>query len=233
MYDNSTYHNNESSTGVGCITHIKTLGLQFGASSSCDGHDTVRLQPQCFYYLTNWNILNQLNQMNGHQCCTKNSSISLTAQTDWFLLALCGDNPLWMIEMNRNDPKTVEIIKVRLPVHQVQHAGGSCDYVMTMGSICLKGTIQCFAFDLLIHFGVLLFRIWFFSKVKTSAFDKRHLMAPVLSDSRVISRDCFPQTLNKVGMEFVVAAMIRMCLFLESPFKKQIEKQTRQRESKL
>lgn len=134
---------------------------------------------------------------------------------------------------DRNDPKTVEIIKVRLPVHQVQHAGGSCDYVMTMGSICLKGTIQCFAFDLLIHFGVLLFIIWFFSKVKTSAFDKRHLMAPVLSDSRVISRDCFPQTLNKVGMEFVVAAMIRMCLFLESPFKKQIEKQTRQRESKL
>ena len=88
----------------------------------------------------------------------------------------------------------------------------SCD---DNGIICLKvkGTIQCFAFDLSMHFEVLLFRIRFFSKVKTSAFDKRHLMAPVLSDSRVISRDCFPQTLNKVGMEFVVATMIRMCFF--------------------
>ena len=44
-------------------------------------------------------------------------------------------------------------------------------------------------------------------------------MAPVLSDSRVISRDCFPQTLNKIGMEFVVATMIRMCFFRNLPLR--------------
>ena len=64
---------------------FKPLWLQFGASSSCDGHDTVRLQPQWFYYLKKLEYFESAKSNEwASSCCRKNSSISLTAPTHFF-----------------------------------------------------------------------------------------------------------------------------------------------------